>query len=200
MKNKWLLPLVNILALIPLAWMLADFFLGNLSINPIQELTFRTGEASLRILMLSLACTPVHILFGWRWALPLRKPLGLYAFMYGCLHFLVFTGLDFGFNLELIVETTFEKRFALVGFAALVLMTPLAITSNRWSMRRLGKNWKRLHQVVYLCGILIILHFLWARKLALDPEALIYGLVLLLLLAVRIPPVRKAIRRMRGKK
>ena len=192
-KKNWLWATVHTVALLPLFFLLADAWLNNLSVNPIQEMTQRTGKTAIRLLVLSLACTPLKIIFGWRQFLLLRKPLGLYTFVYATLHFFVFIGLDYGFDLGLIWEATFEKLFALIGFVALALMTPLALTSNRWSMRQLGKNWKRLHQLVYLISILAVLHFLWSRKLALDPEPLVYGGIILILLAIRMSPIRKKI-------
>lgn len=193
LKKHWLWLLTNIAALIPLIWLIIDFLLDNLSFNPIQDLTLRTGDAAIKLLLLSLACTPLNILFGWRWPLPLRKPLGLYAFMYASIHFFIFIGLDYSFDWRLIWEATFDKRYALVGFGALLILLPLALTSNRWSMGYLRKNWKRLHQLVYGAGILAVLHFLWARKLALDPEAMLYGFILLLLLIIRLPPIRRTV-------
>ncbi|MDM8519900.1 protein-methionine-sulfoxide reductase heme-binding subunit MsrQ [Anaerolineales bacterium HSG6] len=192
-KKNWLWVTVHTLALLPLSFLIIDTASGNLSVNPIQKMTHITGETAIRLLVLSLACTPLNIIFGWRQVIPLRKPLGMYTFMYAALHFLIFIGLDYGFDAGLVWEATFEKQFALVGFLALALMIPLALTSNRWSMRRLGKNWKRLHQLVYLISILAVLHFLLSRKLTLDPEVLIYGGVILMLLAIRVPPIRKKI-------
>ena len=183
-------------ALVPLLWLVWDFWQGNMAllINPFQDITFRTGKAALILLLLSLAVTPLNTVFGWRQITPLRKPLGLYAFMYGILHFAVFI-IDNGYIEDTIYwsaiyEATFEKRFALVGFAALMIMLPLAITSNQWSMRQLKKNWKRLHRLVYLSGILVIVHFVWLVKSDLR-EPLIYGAILTLLLVLRIPAVRR---------
>jgi methionine sulfoxide reductase heme-binding subunit len=196
--NKWLWAPVHIAALIPLAILVwqgyQDLynFTTYLTINPIQEITFRTGKYALVLLLLSLACTPVNTLFGIRQVLPLRKPLGLYAFMYASLHFLIFIGLDYGFDLELIYEAIFEKRYALVGFAAFLLLLPLAITSTRGWQKRLGKTWKRLHQLVYLAGGLVIIHFVWLVKSDIR-EPLAYGFVLALLLLVRAPGVRRQV-------
>ena len=183
-------------ALVPLLWLVWDFWQGNMAllINPFQDITFRTGKAALILLLLSLAVTPLNTVFGWRQITPLRKPLGLYAFMYGILHFAVFI-IDNGYIEDTIYwsaiyEATFEKRFALVGFAALMIMLPLAITSNQWSMRQLKKNWKRLHRLVYVSGILVIVHFVWLVKSDLR-EPLIYGAILTLLLVLRIPAVRR---------
>ncbi len=197
-KSSWT-PLqiaVHVGAFVPLLLIVWNFWQGNMAllINPFQDVTFRTGKAALILLLLSLACTPLNIVFGWRQVLPLRKPLGLYAFMYGALHFLIFI-VDNGYigssvDLMAVYEATFEKRFALVGFAALMILLPLAITSNQWSMRQLKKNWKRLHQLVYAAGILVIIHFIWLVKSDIR-EPLVYGAILALLLVVRIPLVRR---------
>ena len=160
------------------------------SFNPIQEVTLRTGRYALILLILSLACTPLNTLLGFRWVLPLRKWLGLYAFMYASFHFLIFIGLDYGFDLELILEAIFEKRYALVGFTAFLILLPLAITSTKGWMKRLGKNWKRLHRWVYLASLLVIVHFVWLVKADIR-RPLAYGAVVVLLLVLRTPWVRR---------
>lgn len=203
-KTGWtpLQIVTHIGAFVPLAWLAWDFWQGHtaLFINPFQEVTFRTGKAALVLLMLSLACTPVNTLFGFRQVIPLRKPLGLYAFMYGTLHFFIFI-VDNGIvanslDLVAIYEATFEKRFALVGFAALMILLPLALTSTKWAMKKLAKNWKRLHRLVYLAGILVVIHFVWLVKSDIR-EPLAYGAILALLLVVRIPNVRKYVSSLR---
>ena len=199
-KKNGLWITVHFAALIPLMWLLVDFWFDNLTVNPVQNITIRTGDTAIQLLILSLACTPLNIIFGWKQVLPLRKPLGLYAFMYASLHFLTFIGLDYGFRWGLIYEATFEKQFALVGFFALFILTLLAITSNRWAMKQVGKNWKRLHQTVYGAGLLAALHFMWARKLDLDPEALLYGGVIITLLIIRLPQIRKLFTNFRQKR
>jgi sulfoxide reductase heme-binding subunit YedZ len=191
-RKHWLWILTNIGALIPLVWLLWDMAQGNLSVNPIDDITDRTGKAAIVLLMLSLACTPVNILFGFAQAVTVRKALGLYAVLYAGLHFLNFVGLDYGFNLRQILgDTLLEKRYILVGLSALLILIPLAITSTKGWMRRLGRNWKRLHQLVYVAGILVVLHFLWLVKAAERWEPLLYALLLSFLLIVRVPPVRK---------
>ena len=184
-------------ALLPLLWLVWDFWQGqstSLLINPFQEITFRTGKAAIILLMLSLACTPVNTVLGFRQVLALRKPLGLYAFMYGALHFAVFI-VDNGvvsnsLDLMAVYEATFEKRFALAGFAAFMILVPLAITSNQWSQRKLRKSWKRLHRFVYLAGVLVVIHYIWLVKSDIR-EPLIYGALLTLMLVLRIPSVRR---------
>ncbi len=196
LKKNWLRWLTHFGALIPLAWLLWDFWQDQLTFNPIQDMTFRTGKAALILLTLSLACTPVNTISGWRQVLPLRKPLGLYAFMYASLHFLIFVGLDYGFDWELLQEAIFEKKYALVGFAAFLILIPLAITSTKGWMKRLGQNWKRLHRWVYLAGILVVIHYIWLVK-ADTREPLIYGAIIGLLLLARLPVVRRVLTQFR---
>ena len=188
---------VHIGAWIPLILMGIDFLQENLTINPIQEITSRTGKTSLVLLVLTLAATPANTVLGLRSALKVRRALGLYTFMYVLIHFFIFIGLDYGFNLVLLKEAIFEKRYALVGFSAGLIMLPLALTSTRGWMARLGKNWKRLHRFVYLAGILAIVHYVWLVKSDIrDPLA--YGLAVLLLLIARLRIVRKALSSLRS--
>ncbi|GAB4458509.1 MAG: ferric reductase-like transmembrane domain-containing protein [Anaerolineae bacterium] len=198
LRKNWLRILTHVGAVTPLAWLLWDYWFDNLTVNPIQDITFRTGKPALILLVLSLACTPVNTLFGFKQALPLRKPLGLYAFMYVSLHFLIFIGLDYGFDWGLLYEAIFEKRYALVGFAAFLILLPLAVTSTQGWMRRLGKNWKRLHRWVYLAGILAVIHYVWLVKSDIR-EPLLYGAAVALLLILRLPAVRKAVTNFRSR-
>lgn len=188
--------LVHVGALVPLGWLAFDFLRNNLTVNPIQALTLRTGKYALVMLILSLACTPINTLTGFSAALKVRRALGLYAFMYASLHFLIFVGLDYGFDPALLREAIFEKRFALIGFSAFLILVALAVTSTRGWMKRLGKKWTRLHRLVYLAGILVIVHFTWSVKSDIRVP-LLYGAAILLLLVVRIPPVRRAVSALR---
>ncbi len=198
LKRNWLRILTHVGAVIPLIWLVWDYWFDNLTVNPIQDITFRTGKPALILLVLSLACTPVNTLFGFKQVLPLRKPLGLYAFMYVSLHFLIFIGLDYGFDGGLLYEAIFEKRYALVGFAAFLILLPLAVTSTQGWMRRLGKNWKRLHRWVYLVGILAVVHYVWLVKADIR-EPLLYGAAVALLLFLRLPAMRKAVTHFRSR-
>lgn len=188
-KNR-ILWLTHIGSLLPLALLLWDYSANNLSVNPIQDITFRTGKPALVLLVLSLAVTPLNTIFGWREIIPARKWLGLYAWGYVSIHFLVFIGLDYGFDWGLLYEAIFEKRYALVGFAALLILTPLALTSTKGWQKRLGKKWKRLHQLVYAAGLLGVFHYLWLVKSDIR-EPVAWGVVVVLLLVARIPRVRK---------
>ena len=144
------------------------------------------------LLGLSLACTPLNILFGWKRLIPLRRLLGLYAFLYASLHALTFVWLDYGLDLGLIGEAIFHKPFALAGFATFLLLLPLAMTSNHWSRRRLGKRWNQLHRLAYVAAVLAGLHFLWLVKGAYS-RPLVYGALLSVLLLIRVPPIREKI-------
>lgn len=190
--------LVHVGSIAPLIYLLWDYFTNRLSVNPIQDITFRTGKDALVLLVLSLACTPVNMLFGFKEALKVRRALGLYAFLYVALHLLTFIWLDYGFDPGLIYEAIFEKRYALVGFAAFLILLPLALTSTKGWQKRLGKNWKRLHWGAYLAGVLAVIHYVWLVKSDIR-EPLAYGAVVALLLFVRIPAVRQTIAQWRGR-
>ncbi len=198
LKSRWLQIVTHIGALLPLALLIWDYFHNQLTFNPIQEMTFRTGKTALVLLILSLAVTPVNIITGFRQVIPLRKWLGLYAFLYASLHFLIFVWLDYGLNLALLQEAIFEKRYALVGFAAFLILVPLALTSTKGWMKRLGKKWKQLHRLVYLAGFLVVVHFVWLVKADLR-EPLAYGAVLGVLLLIRLPFVRRRISKIRSR-
>src|SRR3712207_4356163 len=165
LRQNWLRWLVHVGALVPLALLIWDGAHDNLTHNPIQEITFRTGKTALVVLVLSLAATPLNTLFGLKQVLPLRRPLGLYAFFYVTLHLLIFAVLDYGLDWGLIQQAIVEKRYVLVGFTAFLLLLPLALTSTRASMRRLGKRWKLLHRLVYVAVALAIVHYVWLVKI-----------------------------------
>lgn len=181
---------VHVASLCPLIWLIVDALRDNLTVNPIQDITYRTGMDALVFLVLSLACTPIYTLFGFKPALKVRRALGLYAFLYASLHFLTFVGLDYQFDIGLLKEAIFEKRYALVGFAAFLILIPLAITSTKGWMKRLGKKWKHLHKLIYLAGLLAVVHYIWLVKSDIRVP-LEYATVVVLLLVARIPAVRK---------
>ena len=196
-KITWLQVVILILGWLPLAWILFLYFTGRLSVNPIQDIEQRLGQFAVYFLIASLACTPMHTLTGWREPLKRRRALGLYCFLYASLHVLTFLGLDYGFNLQLIGGIILKKPYAIVGLATFLLLFPLAVTSFRWWQKKLGRKWTSLHRLVYLAGVLDILHYAWAKKGDLFTlsgdilQPLLWGLLLLLLLALRIPPVRR---------
>ena len=195
LKKHWLWLIVNICALIPLLLVLWDFFAGNL-IDPVLDFTNRTGYMGLLLLVLSIAVTPLVTVTGWRKLGTLRKSLGLQGFMHIALHLLVFVGLDYGFNLDLIFgDALLSKRYILVGLTAFLLLLPLAITSTKGWMKRLGKRWKPLHRLVYLAVPLGVLHFIWVEKVPV--ESSIYAVIVALLLISRLPRVRKQLTKIR---
>lgn len=189
--------IMHVYAWSALAHLLFDYTFGYLSPNPIQDLEQRTGRAAITLLVLSLLCTPLNTLFGWKEPLKRRRALGLYAFMYATIHILIYLDLDYGLAWSLIVQNIVEKPYILFGVITFLLLLPLAMTSfDIWKVR-LKKNWKRLHQTVYFIAPLAVLHFALSKKgdiFQLQGDIvrpLIYGLVVLILLILRIPTVRK---------
>ncbi|EAU65732.1 permease of the major facilitator superfamily [Stigmatella aurantiaca DW4/3-1] len=152
----------------------------------------QTGLLALVFLLVSLACTPLKLLFAWTWPLRLRKMLGLMAFAYAVLHFLTYAVVDQGLALGRIFQDITERSFIAVGFVALMLLVPLALTSTNASVRRLGfPTWQRLHRLVYVAAVLGVVHFVWRVKKDLT-EPLIFAAVLAVLLGIRaVEAVRK---------
>ena len=187
---------VHLGALGPLLALIIDGLNNDLTANPIQAITLRTGKTALVLLVLSLACTPANTLFGFRPAQRWRRPLGVYAFLYAVLHFLIFIVLDYGLDLLLLREAIFEKRYALVGFAAFLLLLPLAITSTVGWIKRLGKRWRTLHRLVYPAALLVIVHYVWLVKSDVRVP-LLYGAIVLLLLIMRLSWIRRLALRLR---
>jgi sulfoxide reductase heme-binding subunit YedZ len=187
--------LAHVGALVPLVVMAWSYAQGRYAIDPVGQLTPRTGRTALVLLFLSLACTPVYILLGLRSILRLRRPLGLYAFVYASLHLATFVGLDYGFDLALLGPALFGQRNIVVGLAAFAVLLVLAVTSTKGWQRRLGQGWPWLHRLAYVAGVLVVVHFAWAVKVPSVP--LRYGIVLALLFVVRLPAVRRAVRSVR---
>jgi sulfoxide reductase heme-binding subunit YedZ len=183
-------------ALTPMGLLLFDWFQNNLTANPIQAATLRTGKTALVLLIISLAITPLNTLFGLRELIPLRRWLGLYAALYVGVHFFIFIGVDYAFDFGLLKDALFEKRYALVGLAAGLLLIPLVLTSTRGWQRRLGKKWKRLHRFFYISAFLATVHYAWLVKSGVRVP-LVYMAIVVLLLVLRLPPVRTAASRFR---
>ena len=184
--NPWLKPGIFLGGLVPLASIVVRADLRALGADPIAQVLNELGLTALIFLIASLACTPARRLFGWTWQVPARRELGLFAFFYAMLHFMSYLVLDQYFAWAAILEDVIQRPFITVGFAALVLMVPLAITSTTGWIRRLGfRRWTRLHQLVYLAGGLAVVHFIWRVKIDLT-QPLTYAAVLGILLAVRL--------------
>lgn len=188
----WPLLLVHLGCLLPAAQIAYWWATGRMAINPIQDLTFATGLPALALLVLTLAVTPAQTVFGWHWAQPWRKWLGLYAFFYACGHMLIFVVVDYGLDLPELYRQLIQKPYLLAGAGALLLLAPLALTSTRGWQQRLGRAWKDLHRAVYLAAVLAVLHFVWLVKADLTQPAA-FGAGLALLLALRLPAVRRRV-------
>ena len=173
------------LCLVPLAYYVRRWFDDALGANPIEAITRASGEWTLRFLLITLAVTPLRKLTGLNWLLRLRRMLGLFAFFYASLHFTTYIWLDQFFDLQSIARDIMKRPFVTVGFAAFVLLVPLAVTSNNYAIRRLGgRRWQSLHRSVYAIGILAIVHYWWLVKADIL-EPMIYGLILAALLGMR---------------
>ena len=157
----------------------------SLGANPVEALIHGLGIWGLNFLLMTLAITPLRRLTGQAWLLRFRRMLGLFAFFYILMHFLAYAGIDQRFDLDTIFEDIVERPYITVGFTALTLLLPLALTSTKGMMRRLGRNWKKLHRLVYVAAILGVWHFYWQVKLD-TLEPVIYAAILAGLLALRI--------------
>ena len=177
-----------ILCLFPLARLVVLAVTGGLGANPIEFITRSTGTWTMVGLLLTLSVTPLRRLTGWTALVRHRRMLGLFAFFYASLHFVTYIWLDQFFDLASVARDIVKRPFITVGFAAFVLLIPLALTSTQAMMRRLGRRWQQLHRLVYGIAILGVLHYLCLVKQDLT-QPLIYGGVLALLLGARLPRV-----------
>ncbi len=159
---------------------------GELGADPIAEALNGLGDLAIKCLLLCLACTPARILFGATWPLRVRKHLGLLAFSYVVMHFGVYVLVDRAGELGTVLEDITKRPFIVVGFSAFLLLLPLAATSSKWAIKKLGgRNWNRLHKLVYVIAILAVVHFIMRAKKDLT-EAALHGVVLAFLLGVRV--------------
>ena len=180
-------PLVFLLCLVPAVWVVTDLFglTGSLGANPVEEILDRFGNWALRLILVTLAVTPLRRITGWNWLTRFRRMLGLFAFFYAFMHFLTWLWLDQGLSMAAILEDLAKRPFITIGFAAVVLLTLMALTSTNGMRRRLGRRWDRLHQSVYVVGILGVWHYWWQVKKDIT-EPLVYAAILSLLLAARL--------------
>ena len=195
--TRWLKVPVFLLCLVPAGILLLEAFgVAGLSLgaNPVEALIHSLGTWSLNFLLITLAVTPLRRLTGQAWLLRFRRMFGLFAFFYLLLHFLAYAGVDQRFALGYILEDIAERPFITLGFAAFLMLIPLAATSTRGMIRRLGPRWKQLHRLVYPAAILGVWHYYWLVKAdVLQP--LIYAALLILLLALRLrKPTPKRVR------
>ncbi len=196
-RHAWLQPAILTGSLVPFA-VLAVRALGHgLGANPVTTALNRLGLLALIFLIASLACTPLKLLFRWTWPMRIRKTLGLVGFFTALAHFVVYFVIDHGVQLGAVIADVAKRPFIAVGFAALVLLVPVAVTSTKRSPARLGfARWKRVHQLVYVVGVLGVVHF-YMRVKADTREPLVYAALLAGLFVVRLVDAsrRRAVKR-----
>jgi sulfoxide reductase heme-binding subunit YedZ len=189
-SSQWLKhlvkPVVFLAALTPFVVLVVRAFTDNLGANPIGEITGETGTWTLRLIVATLAVTPIRRITGWNSIIQLRRMIGLFAFFYATLHFTTYICLDQFFDFQSIVKDVAKRPFITVGFTAFVLLIPLAITSTKEMVRRLGgKRWQILHRLVYVTAIAGVIHYLWLVK-ADTQRPLTYGAIVAVLLLFRL--------------
>jgi sulfoxide reductase heme-binding subunit YedZ len=177
-------PIVFVAALAPLALLVYNVLTGKTSANPAEDIILTTGIWALRFLLVTLAITPVRRLTGWNRLVQYRRMLGLFAFFYACVHLLSYLAFDRLFAFDEILADVAKRPFIAAGMAAFALMVPLAVTSTRGWIRRLGRRWQVLHRLVYLSAATASLHFLWQVKV-LAGEPVYYAAILAILLGFR---------------
>lgn len=180
-------PVIFILCLLPAVLILMDAFGGRLGANPVEALLHGTGDWALRLLLVTLAVTPLRRLTGRGWLLRLRRMLGLFAFFYAALHVVVYVWLDRQLTWSEIIVDIAERPYITLGLVAFVILALLAATSPKAMVRRLGRNWKRLHRGVYPAAVVAVVHFWWLVKADLGEPA-VYAAVLAVLFAARYSP------------
>jgi len=193
------------LCLTPLGLLVWRGFHDELTANPLEFIQHRTGYCALTLIMVTLSITPLRRITGWNRIIQLRRPLGLFAFFYATLHFLTYLVFDQFFDFAAIVDDIAKRPYITVGFPAFVLLIPLAITSTKGWIRRLGKRWQLVHRLVYVSATLAVLHFFWKRSVKEDVfEPLVFAGILACLLAFRLARgrgaelLRSALRRRSG--
>jgi len=183
--GRWVKPVVFALALAPFVALVFELLTGALGPNPIEALTHHTGTLALRFLLFGLALSPLRWLIGNVWPLRLRRMLGLFAFFYAALHVVIYAALDRELDLALLLDDLIERPFVMAGFASLLVLIPLAITSTGGMARRLGRRWQTLHRWVYIAAAAAIVHYVWlARGDRIEP--FVYLAVLAVLLGWRL--------------
>lgn len=187
-------PLAFVLCLLPLAHLAWDAMHGTLGTDPVAQLEHRTGDWALRLLLATLAVTPLRRLSGWHKAIRFRRMLGLFAFFYVSMHLAIYLVIDLGGFWSQLLGEIVKRPYIMVGFAAWLLLIPLALTSTQVAMRRLGRNWQRLHRLVYPIALLGVLHYFWLVK-ADHREPALYLAIWTVLMFVRLPLPARALRK-----
>lgn len=177
--------LIFLACLAPAVWLAIRTATGQLDINPVEDLELTTGIWALRLLVATLLVTPVRRLTGWNRVIQYRRMLGLFAFFYASLHFAIYIGVDQFFAFGFIVKDVAKRPFITMGFTAFVLMIPLALTSTKGWIRRLGRRWQILHRLVYISGVCAAIHYLWKVKVMIG-SPVYYAAAIGALLAFRL--------------
>ena len=183
--KKYLKPGVFILSSIPFLIISYKIFLNKLGPEPVKEITHFTGEWTLIFICMTLSMTPLKRLTNLNMWVSFRRMLGLFVFFYASLHLLTYVGIDYRFSWKPILNDVFKKKYIFIGFAAWVLLIPLAITSSQKMIKLLKNNWKRLHRLIYMIAIFGSLHYIWLSK-TIFFKPLVYLVIILVLLALRI--------------
>jgi len=184
-SNKVSKPIVFLAALVPLARLVLLAFTTGLGANPVEVITHQTGLWTLILLLVTLSITPLRKLTGQYWLIQYRRMIGLFAFFYACLHFTTYIWLDQSFDVHSMVKDVYKRPFITMGFLGFVLLIPLAVTSTKGWIRRMGKKWQLLHRLIYFSASAGVFHFLWLVKRD-KREPMIYGFVLAVLLGYRM--------------
>jgi len=193
---KLLKPIIFLICLVPLARLIWLGVNDGLGANPIEFITRSTGTWALIFLCITLTMTPMRLITGLTVWIKLRRMMGLFCFFYACIHFSIWFWLDQNLDLQSMWADVIKRPFITMGFLTLVLLTPLALTSNQWSVRQLGRRWTLLHKLVYLIACTAIVHYWWHKAGKNDLETVsIYGAVICLLLIFRLPFIKNLFRR-----
>lgn len=178
-------PVLFVICLIPLVLYTYWFFSGELGANPIEAITRRMGDWALRLLLITLAISPIIRFTGWNSLVKFRRMLGLFVFFYACVHLSLYITLDKFFDFAEIFDDVIKRPFITAGFSAFILLIPLAVTSSNKMIERLQYRWIQLHRLIYIIGIIAVLHFWWMVKID-TREPAIYAVILAALLGFRI--------------
>jgi sulfoxide reductase heme-binding subunit YedZ len=182
---RWLKVPVFLLCLLPQALLVRGVLSGDLGVNPAETIQLQTGRWALKFLLISLAVTPLRRLTGWNVVIQYRRMLGLFAFFYAAAHFLSYWSFDLNFSFAAMIGDVWKRPFIALGFAAFTLLAPLALTSTKGWIRRLGRRWAQLHRLVYLAAVCAVVHFAWKVKVF-TGDPVIYAAVLTALLGFRL--------------
>jgi sulfoxide reductase heme-binding subunit YedZ len=191
LNSRWSKPIVLVASLLPLALLVAGLLRGTLGANPIEYITHATGTWTLRFLLLTLAITPVRRILNQPDLIRFRRMLGLTAFFYGSLHLVTWLWLDKFFDVQEMLADIVKRPFITMGMLGFVMMAPLAVTSTTGWIRRLGKNWRRLHRLIYLSALAGVIHYWWLVKSDIRLP-LLYGVILVSLLMLRLVKTRRS--------